>query len=157
MCHGDNYKCIFYFNFFPEFISGHLVVISEDLFGVLFLELHSFSVYQRVEENLEAILFKQISRTNWNLQTFPGCTLNPWYRTWLCPPKQGCCKTCKYFEDVNQTNAKGNSYSRSVDCRLSIGSWRLSIFPIVSFYSIVDRRCSINRCRLFHDYNRPCM
>ena len=93
----------FLFQFFQEFISGHLVVISEDLFGVLFLELHSFSVYQRVEENLEAVSFEQISRTNWNLQTFPGCTLNPWYRTWLCPPKQWCSKTFKHLQDVHST------------------------------------------------------
>jgi hypothetical protein len=38
--------------------------MSEDLFGVLFLELHSFSVYQRIKENLGATNFSDIFPKN---------------------------------------------------------------------------------------------
>ena len=44
----------------PEFIAGQLVVFSADVFGVFFLQLHSFSFYQRVKENLAAKKFHQI-------------------------------------------------------------------------------------------------
>ena len=58
----SDFKCDFHQHYLTdfiesalEFISGHFVVFSEDIFGVLFLELRSFSMFHRVSENLHAI------------------------------------------------------------------------------------------------------
>ena len=35
---------------FPKNLSGNMVKFSEDTFGVMFLQINSFSIYKRVKE-----------------------------------------------------------------------------------------------------------
>ena len=38
----------------PTFIRAHVIVFSEDVFAVIFADLHSISMFCRVKENLGA-------------------------------------------------------------------------------------------------------
>lgn len=44
----------------PEMIHGHLAVFDDDLFAVLFLELHSVSFFHRVQEDLSAVNLDEV-------------------------------------------------------------------------------------------------
>lgn len=45
----------------PQFISGHFIVINDDLFAVLFIELASLSFYHRIQTNLDRVCFDPVS------------------------------------------------------------------------------------------------
>ncbi|TRY63487.1 hypothetical protein TCAL_06851 [Tigriopus californicus] len=45
----------------PQFISGHFLVINDDLFAVLFIELASLSFYHRIQTDLDRVCFDPLS------------------------------------------------------------------------------------------------
>ena len=42
----------------PKFVPAHLIIFDQDHFGVLFLTLHSMSLYVRISEDLSAKCFE---------------------------------------------------------------------------------------------------
>ena len=54
----------------PRFIRGNVIIFSENIFGVIFIDLQSLGIFERVTENLYCTHFEDV------LQNSPDDVIN---------------------------------------------------------------------------------